>query len=262
MNSAAPAFIEVGGNNLECAWIGPPPGAGPTLVFLHQGLGCVGMWRDFPARLAEATGLGAFVYSRLGHGKSGPAQLPWPVRFMHTEGLDVLPAVLDVAGIDDFILVGHSDGASISLIYAGGVGAPGLRGLVLEAPHVLLDDLTARGAAAIAQRYEDTDLGERLARHHGANTDDLVRGWTRALVDPPFVEWNIEEYLPAVSVPALVIQGEDDEYGTMAQLDAIAAQSGAPVELLKLSQCGHAPHHERAEDVLAAMKAFVAQTLL
>lgn len=262
MNSAAPGFIEVGGHQLECIWIGPEPGAGPTLVFLHQGLGCVGMWRDFPARLAAATGLGAFVYSRLGHGKSDPSELPWPVSFMHTEALDVLPAVLTVAGIDDFILVGHSDGASISLIHAGGVGGPGLRGLVLEAPHVLLEEVSVQGAAAMARRYEETDLSERLARHHGANTDDVVRGWTRVFTDPPFVDWNIEEYLPAVSVPALVIQGEDDEYGTMAQLDAIAAQSGAPVELLKLAQCGHSPHHERADDVLAAMAAFVAQTLL
>jgi pimeloyl-ACP methyl ester carboxylesterase len=262
MSGRAPGFIEVGGHHLECAWIGPEPGAGPTLVFLHQGLGCVAMWNDFPARLAAATGLGAFVYSRLGHGKSGPAALPWPVSFMHDEALDVLPALLEVAGIDDFILVGHSDGASISLIYAGGIGGPGLRGLVLEAPHVMLEELTVEGAAALAERYESGDLGARLAPDHGANTDAVIRGWTQAFVGTPFSGWNIEEYLPAISVPALVIQGQDDAYGTMAQPDAIAAQSGAPVELLKLDKCGHAPHHERPDDVLAAMAGFVTRNLL
>jgi len=252
-------FVAVDGHRLECLWLGPRPeaAAGPTLVFLHEGLGSVSLWRDFPARLVAATGLGALVYSRRGYGASDPAPLPWSVRYMHDEGLEGLPAFLRAAGVGEHILVGHSDGASIALIYAGGTPAPGLQALVLEAPHVFTEEMNLTAIAATRAAYAETDLRARLARHHGDNVDIAFNGWAGAWLDPAFVHWNLEEYLPAVRVPALIVQGEDDEYGTVAQCDAIRGQSGAPVDVQMLPACGHSPHRDQADATLRAMADFV-----
>ncbi len=259
---AETGFLRVDGRKLECAFIGPRPGSGPTLVFLHPGLGCLAMWRDFPARLAEATGLGAMVYSRLGHGGSEPCAAPLSPGFMHHEGLEVLPAVLAAAGVGEAILVGHSDGASIALIYAGGTPAAPLRGMVIESPHVFVEPICLDNIGALPETYRTTDLGAKLEHYHGDNVEWVFGSWTRVWPAPEFRDWNIEEYLPAVRVPTLVIQGEDDEYGTVRQVEAVAARAAGPVETLMLADCGHEPHRDREEEVLEAMAAFIRDRIL
>ena len=249
------AFVAAGGKRLEYRWIGPPGGEAPTLVFLHEGLGSASLWRDFPDRLAAATGLGALVYSRAGYGRSDPAELPRPVDFMHDEAA-VLVEVLEGTGVRDPVLVGHSDGASIAIIYAGSGAGPRPRGLVLEAPHVFTEPHGLASIAAIREQYWTTGLRERLARHH-AHVDVAFRGWNDVWLDPEFRAWNIEAYLPRIAAPVLVVQGEDDEYGTWAQVDAVRAGSGGPVEVLAVPACGHSPHREQPDAVLAAMARFV-----
>jgi pimeloyl-ACP methyl ester carboxylesterase len=258
---AGPGFLEAGGHRLEYAWHGPPPDRAPTLVFLHEGLGCVSLWRDFPARLAEATGCGALVYSRAGYGRSDPVPLPRPVRFMHDEGLRVLPEVLDAAGVRGAVLVGHSDGASIALIHAGSGAAGRVRALALEAPHVFVEDLTVASIAAIGGAYRDAGLRARLARHHGGNVDCAFQGWNGVWLDPEFRAWNVEEYLPRIAVPVLLVQGGADEYGTLAQVEAIRRRAAGPVETVVLPGVGHSPHRDAPDATLGAMTRFVAAVL-
>jgi pimeloyl-ACP methyl ester carboxylesterase len=250
------------GHRLEAVWLGPPPDLAPTLVFLHEGLGSVTAWRDFPQRLVDATGLGALVFSRWGYGQSDPVTLPRPLRYMHDEALRALPDVLDAAGVRDAVLVGHSDGASIALVFAGS-GLPAascVRALVLEAPHVFVEDVSVTSIAAAADAYWTGDLRARLARHH-ADVDGAFWGWNRAWLDPGFRSWNIEEYLPRVRVPSLVVQGEDDPYGTLAQVAAIEQKSGGPVERLVLPRCGHAPHKDQPDATIGAVARFVRSQL-
>ncbi|HEU0054853.1 MAG TPA: alpha/beta hydrolase [Longimicrobium sp.] len=251
-------FLHAGGARLEYRWIGPGPTEAPTLVFLHEGLGSVSLWRDFPARLAAATGCGALVYSRAGYGRSDAVPLPRPVRFMHDEAR-VLTDVLRAAEVREAVLVGHSDGASIALIHAGSEHTP-VRGLALEAPHVFAEPGGLESIARIAETYRTTDLPSRLRRHHGENTDVAFWGWNRVWLDPEFRAWNLEAYLPRITVPILIVQGEDDEYGTWRQVEAIERRAGGPVETLRLPG-GHAPHAEHPDAVLAAMAAFVRRVL-
>jgi pimeloyl-ACP methyl ester carboxylesterase len=253
--------LRAGGRRLEYEWHGAPAGTAPTLVFLHEGLGSVSTWRDFPERLAEATGCGSFVYSRAGYGASDPVPLPRPVRFMHDEAL-LLPEVLDAAGVGTCVLVGHSDGASIAIVHAGSGDAARVRGLALMAPHVFVEDVTLRSIEKAAASYESGDLRRALERHHGANVDVAFRGWNRAWLDPGFRSWNIEEFLPGIRVPVLLLQGQDDEYGTLRQLDAIEAGCAAPVRRVVLPDCGHAPHRDQPERTLAAMTRFVEELFL
>lgn len=244
--------LALDGRNLETIRLGP---AGePVLVFLHEGLGSAGLWRDFPEKLARATGLSAFIYSRAGYGKSDPAPLPRPVRYMHDEAA-LLPRLLAAAGIRDPLLVGHSDGASIALLYAG-EGHPA-RGLILEAPHVFAEEEGLRSIARMRQQYLDTDLRARLGRWH-AHVDAAFYGWNDPWLHPDFRRWNIEGSLPRITAPMLLVQGLDDEYGTRRQLDAISAGAGGSVETLLLPGCGHAPHREKPEETLQAMARFVA----
>ena len=249
--------LVVGGHRLEHAWYGPPPGDAPTLVFLHEGLGCVRMWRDFPAEVAKGTGCGALVYSRLGYGGSDPVTLPRPLRYMHDEALVSLPDVLDAADVRDAVLVGHSDGASIAIIHAASRTGARVRGLVLEAPHVVCEDISVRSIAKAREAYLHGDLRARLLRWHGSNVDGAFSGWNDAWLDPAFRAWNIEEYLPHVRVPALLVQGADDEYGTLGQLDAIEAGVRARVERLVLPSCAHAPHRDQPGPTLEAIVHFV-----
>lgn len=249
-------FVSAGGKRLEYLWSGPRAEEAPTVVFLHEGLGSAGLWRGFPARLAEAVGCGALAYSRAGYGASDAVELPRPIRFMHDEAV-VLGELLDRLGIGQHVLFGHSDGASIALIHAGSEPRPGLRGLVLEAPHVFTEPHGLASIARMRDVYQETDLRERLARHHGANVDGAFRGWNDVWLHPEFRAWNIEEYLPAIRVPVLVVQGEADEYGTWAQVEAIRRQSGGSVEILGVPECGHSPHREHPDAVLAAAAAFV-----
>ena len=234
---------------LHCTLVGIDPsleqlridGAPPTLVFVHEGLGSLSAWRDFPAALAAATGCAAVVFSRAGYGRSPRMPAPWPVEFMHHEAAALR---LD----DDVILVGHSDGASIALIYAA---AHPVRALVLEAPHVFVEDKTV---AAIARLGDD--VRARLAKHHD-HADELFDAWRDVWLRPAFRRWNIEAILARVHAPTLVIQGDDDEYGTVAQVDAIRRQLGAPCETLMLPACGHSPHRDQRERTLAAMSDFI-----
>ncbi len=254
------ARFEVLGQRLEYRWIRTRPDVAPTIVFLHEGLGCLAMWGDFPDRLASATGCGALVYSRIGYGASDPVRGPRPVRFMHDEALDVLPAVIEHFKLKEVVLFGHSDGASIAVIYAGArLGR--IRALVLEAPHVFVERICVESIARIARAYETTRLRERLARYHGGNTDSMFRTWTNVWLRPEFRQWNIEEYLPAIQSPVLVVQGEDDEYGTLRQVDAVVTQVGGPAKTLALAHCGHSPHSERPDEVLEAASRFIRQVL-
>lgn len=250
-------YLTVDGVRLETRKIAGDP-AKPTLVFLHEGLGCIGMWRDFPERVAERTGLPVLAYSRQGYGASDSCDVPRPLTYMHIEGQQVLPALLRAAGIDQHILLGHSDGGSISLINAGSAAAPGLKAVITMAAHVFCEQLTVDSIADAKIAYEQTNLREKLARYHGDNVNCAFWGWNRAWLDPDFIHWNIEEFLPAVTVPQLVIQGCDDQYGTEAQVKAIARQSGGPVAVRMLENCGHSPYKEQTEASLDAIAWFVA----
>lgn len=256
MSAPSPsAFLSVRGRSLEYRRIAAAAD-GPTLVFLHEGLGSISQWRDFPDRIAAATGLPAIVYARYGHGQSEVLQQPQGVDFMHREALESLPELLRQLGVERPILIGHSDGASIALIYAG-AGHP-LRGLVAMAPHVFVEDISIEGITAAKQTFETTDLPQKFARHHR----DAVKtfyGWNDVWLAPAFRSWNIEAFLPAITCPLLAIQGHGDEYGTMAQVDAIARLAGGPVEVLKLDQCGHSPQKDQPEIVAGAVIDFVAR---
>jgi pimeloyl-ACP methyl ester carboxylesterase len=243
--------IRVGPHELEYASYGAP--GGPTLVLLHEGLGSVAMWRDFPEKLARACALPVFAYSRTNYGgSSATAPLPRPVRYMHDEAL-LLPDVLRAASISDPILVGHSDGASISILYAA--DHP-VRGLILEAPHVFGEEVSFASIARAKEAYEKGGLRERLAKYH-QNVDAAFYGWNGPWLDPGFKKWNLTDRLPRISAPILVVQGLADEYGTTAQVEAIRRGVGGKMDAALLEGCGHSPHREKPEETLAAMQAFV-----
>ncbi|MDL2330022.1 alpha/beta hydrolase [Desulfosarcina sp. OttesenSCG-928-A07] len=260
-----PPHLPGGGGRLEAVWIGPKPESAPSLVLLHEGLGCIGLWRDFPEKLAAVTGCGVLVFSRLGYGGSDPCELPRPVHFMHDEGLYVLPEVIRQTGINDHVLIGHSDGGSIALIHAGGAAAAGLKGVITLAAHVFCEDICLRSIADARQRYLEQDLKTRLAVYHGANTDCAFWGWNDVWRHPEFVNWNIESYLPDIAVPVLAIQGQNDAYGTMAQLDAIGRNAGQKTGIRAsvhgLEACGHAPHLEKKQEVLSLVGDFIRKLL-
>jgi pimeloyl-ACP methyl ester carboxylesterase len=248
-------MIVVQGIELESEWHGPRDG--PVLVFLHEGLGCVALWRDFPEKLSQATGLGAFVYSRAGYGRSDSVSLPRSVRYMHSEAA-MLPEVLRAAGVEDPVFVGHSDGASIALIHAGSGGAA--RALLLEAPHVFAEESGLRAIEAAREAYLRGTLRERLSRWHD-EVDSAFWGWNGPWLDPAFRKWNLEEYLPRISAPMLLVQGGQDEYGTVAQIEVIQRGARAPVETLLLPECGHSPHRDKPEETLRAMSDFLRRRL-
>jgi pimeloyl-ACP methyl ester carboxylesterase len=254
--------IAIDGRRIEAVWHGPLPEKAPTLVLLHEGLGCVAMWRDFPAALAARTGYGVLVYSRFGYGRSDPSPLPWPLTYMHDEALEVLPAVLDQAGVRKALLVGHSDGASIATIYAGGRQDFRVRGLVLLAPHFFVEEISVRSIAQAKQEYERGDLRARLERYHGNNVDNAFRGWNGAWLDPAFRAWRIDDAVAHVRVPILIIQGRDDQYGSPAQLDLAEADAYCPVETLLLDHCRHAPQLDQPELTLAAIADFCRRVVL
>lgn len=228
----------------------------PSIVFLHEGLGSVSMWRDFPQRVADATGCEAVVYSRPGYGRSDPEPRPRTVRYLHEQGLEVLPTVLAALGLERPILFGHSDGGSIALLCAGATAVP-LAGLIVMAPHIMVEDVTIAGIRAAVEAARTSDMEQRLARHHSAtNAPAVFPAWHRIWLDPAFRDFNIEDCLSRIACPVLAIQGEDDEYATMAQIDGIAAQAG-DVELLKLADCRHSPHKDQAQAVIDVVAEFV-----
>ena len=257
-------LLDLSDHRLEVAWHGPPPGKAPTLVFLHEGLGSVSSWRDFPERLAGAVGCGALVYSRRGYGASDPAPLPRAVSFMHEEALAALPQLLERLQVVDPILVGESDGASIALLYAGRGGGRQRRprGLLLEAPHVFVEEICLRSIARARESYRQGDLRRSLARHHARDVDATFRGWSDVWLQPEFAQFNIEGILPAVDAPVLAIQGEDDPYGTLRQVETVAARCRGYVELLVLPGCGHSPHREAPDRAFETMTRFLRREVL
>jgi pimeloyl-ACP methyl ester carboxylesterase len=224
------------------------------MVLLHEGLGSVTMWRDFPAAIAERTQCPVLAYSRFGHGTSDPPGAPHTVRFMHDEAR-LLPAILDAAGVGRPILLGHSDGASIALIFAADHPARA-RALILEAPHVFVEDVSVASIKRVTAEYETTDLRDRLARYH-RDADVAFRGWSDVWLRPEFLAWNLEGLLPRVTCPVLLIQGDRDEYGTIRQIEAIAGQVSGPAARLDLADCGHSPHRDQREAVLDAVAGFI-----
>jgi pimeloyl-ACP methyl ester carboxylesterase len=241
--------VIVGGVELETSEIA---GAEPALVFLHEGLGSVALWRDFPARLAEATGRRALIYSRAGHGQSDVPSEDRTPRFMHEEALDVLPAVLREAAIERPVLVGHSDGGSIALIHAA---QHPVSALVLLAPHVFVEDITVASIEEARDTFAATDLGARMARYH-RDPERTFRLWNDIWLAPEFRDWNIEDVLGHVTAPTLLIQGEHDQYGTLAQIDAIERGLSGAVTRAVLD-ARHAPHLEAPEETLKAAAEFL-----
>jgi pimeloyl-ACP methyl ester carboxylesterase len=258
---AREGFLEVGGARLEYRTVPPAAPGRTTLVFLHEGLGCVAAWRDYPDLLAAATGLGALVYSRAGYGRSSPVPLPRSLRYHDAEAFEVLPRVLDLAGGGEAVLVGHSDGATIALLHAGADPGGRVKAVVAEAPHVFCEELSLAGIRKAVEAYERGDLRARLLRLHGDNVDVAFRGWSGPWLDPAFAAWSTEAWLPRLRAPVLVVQGRDDHYGSMAHAERIRAASGGPVDVLELEACGHTPHREQREATLQATAAFVRRAL-
>lgn len=251
-------FATAAGRSLAYEWVGEQLG-GPTLVFLHEGLGSIRQWRDFPARVAAATGCRALVYDRYGYGQSDVLQEPRrSVRFMHDEALRALPDLLSGLGVEKPVLVGHSDGASIALIHAGAGHA--VRGVVAMAPHVFIEPVCLSSIREAVATFESGDLPARLARYH-RDARRTFYGWADVWLDPDFERWDIRgDFLPRLGCPVLGIQGREDEYGTMAQLDEIARRVQGPCELLKLERCGHSPFRDQPQPVLENLAGFIART--
>ncbi len=253
-------FLDLGDQRLEYRFIGPRPDEAPTLVMLHEGLGCVGMWGDFPDKLQAATGCGVFVYSREGYGQSSPATLPRPLTFMHTEAQDTLPKILDTIGFQRGLLVGHSDGASIAAIYGGSHQDHRIAGIVLIAPHFIVEDVTSASIADMRQAYDTTELRARLARWH-ADVDATVRGWSDVWLKGDFRKWDLTEFLAYIRVPLLIVQGEGDQYGTIRQIEIAQEECYCPVEVALLPGAKHVPQREAPEATLRVVTEFIARVL-
>jgi len=251
--------LVVGAARLEYRLWGPDPGDAPTIVLLHEGLGCVALWRDFPERLAAATGLGVLAYSREGYGGSSGCALPRPLDYMQQEAEKSLPLVLERIGFRSGLLIGHSDGASIAAVYAGRARDRRVRGVVLMAPHFFTEPDGLASIAAVRAAYGTTDLRDRLARYHGNNVDCAFLGWSGAWLDPGFEAWNIEDCLDTLTSPVLAIQGRDDEYGSVRQVETVRARCIGGVEALLLDACGHSPQRDQPEATLAAVASFAAR---
>ena len=253
-------FLDIGDQHLEYRMIGPRPDVAPTIVMLHEGLGCVGLWGDFPDRLQQATGCGVFVYSRAGYGQSSPVKLPRPFSFMHDEARETLPRLLDQIGFQRGLLLGYSDGGSIAAIYAGSQQDYRVGGLVLMAPHFFTEDHGIESILQARTAYETGDLRQRLARWH-ADVDNAFKGWCEAWLDPNFRKWDITEFLAYIRVPMLIVQGEDDQFGTVKQIEVAERECYCPVEVALLKGVKHSPQREAPEATLTAITEFVARVL-
>jgi len=247
--------VNVLGRDLEYELISAHQIYRPTLVFLHEGLGCIAFWRDFPQQVARATGCRTLVFSRQGYGDSDPAPAPRTARYMHDEALEMLPATLAALGIGRPVLVGHSDGGSIALIHAGAF--PGqISGVAVMAPHLWVEEEALAGIRQAGQVWESTDWPAKLGRYH-RDGQRVFHDWHDTWLSAEFRDWNIESCLPQITVPVLAIQGEDDEYATLRQIEAIAEQVPGEVELLKLADCRHSPHRDQPEAVLKALGHYI-----
>ncbi len=245
---------------LEYRWVGITDAAAPLLVFLHEGLGSASMWKDFPARLCDTGGFRGLVYSRAGYGRSTPRPHGerWTPDYMHRQAREVLPAFLAAVGVDVEVdrpwLFGHSDGASIALIHAARY-PQAIAGLVLLAPHIFVEDLSIHSIEQARYAYGSTELRKKLSRHHH-DVDSAFWGWNDIWLDPAFRDWNIEALLPSIRVPVLAIQGHNDEYGTMAQVDDLAAHV-PQAEVIRLDDCAHSPHRDQPDAVITATIDFI-----
>ena len=249
-------LVQAAGHSLNYEWVGEGPAA-PILVFLHEGLGSIRQWRDFPAKLCASTGLRGLVFDRYGYGQSDTLEeSKRGVHFMHDEALRALPQLFSALNVEQPILIGHSDGASISLIHAGG-GFP-VKAVVAMAPHVFIEPVCLTSIARITQTFESSDLPKALGKYH-RDPRKTFYGWADVWLDSSFPKWDIrDDYLPRIDCPVLAIQGEDDEYGTMQQLDDTKRRVRR-CELLKLPGCGHSPFKDQPEKVLSAIQSFIAQ---
>jgi pimeloyl-ACP methyl ester carboxylesterase len=261
-----PSFVDLDidgrRQRLEYAWIGDERRDAPVIVFLHDGLGSLAMWKDFPRSLCAAAGTRGVLFSRYGYGRSTPrpTAAKWPVEFMHVQAHAVLPALFSRLGLEEPPwLFGHSDGGSIALLYAAAFPKR-VAGVVAVAPHVFVEDVSIASIEGARVAYDTTDLRSRLARYHG-DPDSAFHGWNDIWLDPAFRAWNIEDCLSRIRCPLLAVQGEDDEYGTMAQLDAIAKRV-PHARLLKLPECGHAPHRDQPTVLTRAVVAFMRENRL
>jgi pimeloyl-ACP methyl ester carboxylesterase len=255
MSLSPSGFLHIGDADLEYRLIGPAPDQAPTIVMLHEGLGSAGLWGDFPEKLQAATGAGVFAYSRAGYGGSTPVQLPRPLDYMHVEARRVLPKLLDAIGFRRGLLLGHSDGASITAIYAGSHQDHRVQGVILIAPHFIVEDVSVKSIAEIRAAYETTNLKEKLARWH-KNVDNAFYGWNGAWLDPQFRAWDISEYLAYIRVPILILQGEADQYGTMRQAEIAREECYCPVEVIEIAGAVHSPQREAPEATLEAITGF------
>jgi pimeloyl-ACP methyl ester carboxylesterase len=256
MQSLSPTgFLRIGASDLEYRMIGPQPADAPTIVMLHEGLGSADLWGEFPQALQAATGAGIFLYSRAGYGASTPAKLPRPVDYMHIEALDVLPKLLDQIGFRRGLLLGHSDGASIAAIYAGSHQDHRVEGVAMIAPHFVVEDISVASIARIKTAYETTELKTKLARWH-KDVDNAFYGWNGAWLNPAFRNWDISEYLAYIRVPVAILQGVDDEYGTMRQVEIAKEECYCPVDVTVIPGAGHAPHREAPGATFDAISEF------
>lgn len=264
--SEAVSFVEINWAgrrvHIEHQWIGSDRTNAPLIVFLHEGLGSLSMWKDFPQRLCEASGCRGLVYSRPGYGRSTPrdADEAWGLDFMHRQAHEVLPALLAALDVDTVMrppwLFGHSDGASISLLYAARFPS-GIAGAIVLAPHIRVEELSVASIEEVRKAYLETDLRQRLEKYHD-DSDSAFWGWNNIWLHPPFLDWSIETEIEAIRCPLFAVQGLDDEYGTLEHIHGIARRV-PQTELLELSNCGHSPHRDQAERLIAIASAFITQ---
>lgn len=250
--------FEADGKTLEGLCIGKAPATAPTIVMLHEGLGCIDMWKDFPQKVADETGYCVFVYSRAGYGESDPADLPRSVDYMTREAVNVLPDVLNAMNFQRGILMGHSDGASIAAIYGGSVSDMRVRGLILMAPHFFTEPGGLVSIRKAKDAYDNSDLREKLAKYH-RDPDNAFHGWNDGWLMPEFTDWNIGDSIDHWRIPVLAFQGAGDEYGTRAQIDEVDERTYSPAETAILDDCGHAPHRDQPEKALALIADFAAR---
>ena len=249
--------IVIGPNQELCQEIIPGREDRPVLVFLHEGLGSIGQWRDFPGQLCRRTGCPGLVYDRIGHGRSSGLGQQRTIHYLHSHALVELPLVVRHSlAARPYFLIGHSDGASIALI-AGADRSPQLRGIITMAAHIMVEACTLEGIEAAKQAYDQGKLRQLLLRYHGEQTDVLFHAWADTWTSHWFRSWNIEYLLPAIEVPLLVLQGREDQYGTRNQVEQIVARSGGSATPLLLEDCGHAPHLEFPELCLDLMACFI-----
>ena len=251
-------WVNLPGARLEAAWWGPGPDAAPTIALLHEGLGCLALWRDFPAALAAATGCGVLAWSRPGYGASSAISLPRPFSYLHDEARERVSPVLDAFGVRRCLLLGHSDGASIAAIHAGSVADARVAGVALLAPHFVVEELSLDGVREARRRWDQGDLRARLARHH-QDVAGAFLGWAETWADPAFRSWDITAELARIRVPLLVVQGSADAYGSVAQLRLAETLAAGPVQGLLLEGVGHVPQVEAPQQVLAALREFTAR---